>query len=337
MGFSREMAAALHNSVLVNGNRQPTHPLASTANQGHLMTRLCRLLAIVPFLLLQGCDINYATFVTSTHLGIKADTKTEEIAIGIGRTDLFLGPGYPENGAAPSAFGHLQTNAQVFSPQVAQLYATGAAADAVTSNNPPQPSTFTPPDLSGVRRPLIFSTNTNVGLNIGFVANAPSSFNLGYNREEFSIIPMQPSLAKGGKDVYAPVLASITLNVSSNTPTNSGLSLGQFFATGTAATNLASNPDIRKIFTAAATAQIDQASLQAAQRELNINIAKVKAYLDGNGGYAANCQRLKGHPEFHANLWASDPCQLSETEFINTLNTRPDLLSAAITAIPTTP
>ena len=49
-------------------------------------------------LLLQGCDINYATFVTSTHIGIKADTTTEQVAIGIGSTDLFVGPGYPEKG-----------------------------------------------------------------------------------------------------------------------------------------------------------------------------------------------------------------------------------------------
>ncbi len=285
---------------------------------------------------LQGCDINYATFVTSTHIGIKADTKTEQVAIGIGRTDLFLGPGYPQQGTAPSAFGYFQTNAQVFSPQVTQLYATGAAADAVTqSGNPPAPA-GPPPELAGVRRPLVFGTNTDVGLKIGFVANAPSSFNLGYNREELSIIPMQPKLATDSKDVYAPVLASMALNVSSNTPTSSGLALGQFFATGTAATNMASTPAIRGLFTKAATSQVSEATLEAARKTLGTNIGSIKAYLDSGGGYAVNCVALAARPAFHAELWDVPPCTLSESQFIDTLNRRPDLVSGATNALAAT-
>src|SRR6266478_3415409 len=204
------------------------------------MSRGKRWSVVSAALLLQGCDINYATFVTSTHLGIKADVKTEQIAIGIGRTDVFVGPGYPEEGTAPSVFGYLKSNAQVFSPQVTQLYATGAAADAVTQQNAPsQPVNSAPSDLSGVRRPLVFGTNTDVGLKVAFVANAPSSIDFGYNREELSIIPLQPNLAQTGKDIYAPVLAAVALNVAADTPTSSSLALGQFFATGAAAINLA--------------------------------------------------------------------------------------------------
>jgi hypothetical protein len=303
------------------------------------MSRGKRWLVVSAALLLQGCDINYATFVTSTHLGIKADVKTEQIAIGIGRTDVFVGPGYPEKGTAPSVFGYLKSNAEVFSPQVTQLYATGAAADAVTQQNAPsQPVNSTPSDLSGVRRPLVFGTNTDIGLKVGFVANAPSIIDFGYNREELSIIPLQPNLAQTGKDIYAPVLAALTLNVAANTPTSSSLALGQFFATGTAAINLAGNDKIKKIFTEAARDQVNQASLEAARKALITRISLVQTYLDGTDGYVANCRKLKASPAFHAELWdVADPCALSETDFINKLNTRPDLTSATINAIAATP
>lgn len=287
-------------------------------------------------LLLQGCDINYATFVTATHVGIKADAKTEQVAIGIGRTDLFVGPGYPDQGTAPSAFGYLRTNGQVFNPQVTQLYATGAAADGVTQQGQPAPTAT--PVLSGTRRPLVFATNTDVGLKLGFVANLPSSIDLGYNREEVSIVPMRPVLEAGQTDVYAPVLAAVTLNVSAPNQAAAGLTIGQFFATGMAATNLAASPKIQSMFMGAAAAQISQAALEAAVSALNKRTVAVKAFLDGPGGYAPNCAKLKASPAFHPQLWpVADPCGLSETDFLATLNHRPDLASAAFDALPATP
>ncbi len=290
-------------------------------------------------LFLQGCAVNSATFVTSTHVGIKADTKTEQISIGIGRADVFLGPDYPDKGTAPSAFGYLQTSGPVFSPHITQLYATGSAADAVSQPvAPPPPSPpSTPPDLSGERRPLVFGTYTNIGLKLGFVANAPSSISLGYDRQEVSVIPLQKNLTGDDKDIYAPVLASITMNVSTSTPSSSGLTLNQFFATGEAAVNLASNTQIRTSFSNAAMGQVSQAELQAATTALNQRVAAVKTYLDGTGGYATNCTALKAKPAFHAELWGvPDPCALSETAFLAELSSRPDLTSAAVDALPPT-
>jgi len=294
--------------------------------------------AIATALLLQGCDINYATFVTASHLGIKADTTTEQVSIGVGRTDLFIGPGYPDIGAAPSAFGYLQTDAAVFSPKVTQLYATGAAADTVTqSATPSQTGNANTQDLAGSRRPLVFGTNTDVGLKLGFVANAPTSINLGYDREEVSIIPMRKSLGSSDKDTYAPVLASVALNVASTTPTGSNLALSQFFATGQAALNLAGRDEIRNVFKATAKAQVDQAALQAAVDAANGHVAAVKAYLDSAGGYPGTCTALKSRPDFHPELWkpVADPCALSETEFVKQLNLRPDITSTTLKAIST--
>ena len=220
-----------------------------------------------------------------------------------------------------------------------QLYATGDAADRVTRTTNTVPSgTPQAAELSGVRRPLVFGTNTDVGLKVGFVANAPSSFTFGYDRQEVSIIPMQPKLSGSSKDAYAPVLAAITLNVGTNTPANTHLDVGQFFATGTAATNLAGQETIRALYQAAAVGQIDQAVLQAAVSALNKNVATVKAFLDSGSGYAGNCAILKARPAFHSELWdAADPCALPETDFINTLSRRPDLTAAAVNALPSTP
>jgi hypothetical protein len=285
-------------------------------------------------LLTQGCDINYASFVTSTHIGIKADTKVEQVSIGIGRADLFVGPAYPAQGTVPSVMSSLQSDGQIISPQVTQLYATGAAADAVTQ----APGTIaTPvigdPDLSGVRRPFVFGTGTNIGLKIGFAGNLPTTFNFGYDREEFSIIPLQPTLNGTASDRFSPVLAAVKVNVQTTTVTGSGLQLGQFFATGNAAINLANRNDIRNIFGDAAKEQINQAAVQAAIIAANQDVATVKSFLDGSGGYAANCAKLKAKPAFVVRAWpVADPCALSEASFIDTLNQRPDLAGAAALA-----
>src|SRR5438477_2069134 len=230
------------------------------------MTRFRALAAVTVMGALAACT-DYATFVTATNIGINADVKTQDVSIGYGRTELFTGPGYPEQGEAPRAVGYINSDLHVFQPHIRQLYATGDAAELVTTTlpYPPAPSPPTEPPYYGQRRALVFATGANVGLKLGFgagTAPVPSSIKFGYNREEASVIPLQSTQPiKDRPDQYAPVLASMDMNLKdASSQTNTNLGITQFFATGSAARNLAVHPDIRRYFYAKAQTAVAAAA-----------------------------------------------------------------------------
>ncbi|SRR6266542_5024399 len=103
------------------------------------MKHLRSIAALAACVLLAACT-DYATFVTSTDIGINLDATTEQLNIGYVRAELFHGPGYPSEGAAPSAVGYISSDLSPFSPKIKQLYATGTAAELVTQNPPPPPA-----------------------------------------------------------------------------------------------------------------------------------------------------------------------------------------------------
>ena len=102
------------------------------------MTQFRTLATLMAVVALAACT-DYATFVTSTDLGINLDATTEQLNIGYVRAELFHGPGYPSEGAAPSAVGYISSDLSPFSPKIKQLYATGTAAELVTQNQQPPP------------------------------------------------------------------------------------------------------------------------------------------------------------------------------------------------------
>src|SRR5437868_13530100 len=132
------------------------------------MTRLRVLAALAACTLFAACT-DYATFVTATDIGISADVKTQDVNIGYGRTELFTGPGYPEQGEAPRAVGYINSDLHVFQPHIRQLYATGDAAELVTTTlpYPPAPHPPTEPPYYGQRRAIVFANCANVGLKLG--------------------------------------------------------------------------------------------------------------------------------------------------------------------------
>jgi hypothetical protein len=176
------------------------------------MTQFRTLATLLAVATVAACT-DYATFVTSTDLGINLDATTEQLNIGYVRAELFHGPGYPSEGAAPSAVGYISSDLSPFSPKIKQLYATGTAAELVTQNQPPPPAEERSDTLTGQRRPFFFGTGTNIGLRVGFAGDAPTSVRFGFNREELSIIPMQRADPLSGQpDKYASVLAAINMN-----------------------------------------------------------------------------------------------------------------------------
>ncbi len=263
------------------------------------MTRLRTLATLVAVASLAACT-DYATFVTATNIGINADVKTEDVSIGYGRTELFTGPGYPEQGEAPRAVGYINSDLHVFQPHIRQLYATGDAAELVTTTLPYPPAPHPPaePPYYGQRRALVFSTGANVGLKLGFgagTAPVPSSIKFGYNREEASVIPLRSDVpTEQHRDRYAPVLASMDMNLGGTaTPTGTNLGITQFFATGSAARNLAARAEFRQYFQFQAQEAIKSASLTANYFYGNAG-KKIEAFWKPNGAVdQANDQRIK--------------------------------------------
>jgi hypothetical protein len=244
-----------------------------------------------------GCS-DRATFATGTSIGIVANANTREAQIGYARAELFQGPNYPDVGDAPQVVGFLGSDLAVFSPHIRQLYATGEAANIVTAPSlapcPPgaAPTEEWPPNacaakadtLSGERRILVFGTGTSLGLKVGFAGDVPSSINLGYDREELSIIPLHaqapPDINK--PDKYSSVLASIDLNVRTPNLLGTDLLVTQFFATGAAARNLAKNGDIRSYFRGVAASVVNPNYVAAALDAVARDKQDIGAYLDAN-------------------------------------------------------
>ncbi len=234
-----------------------------------------------PFLALlalafSGCsgDPNRVLFLTTTQLGIDADTKSQSASIGFERYEGYVGPGY-ENGGVPPVIARLESNLSISDPKVSQIYATGDAARLASGRD----AKWQDKPLNGRRAIMYFGTGTTYGLKASFSTDAPA-FSLGYKRQEFSLIPIGNSntrsgqanarnaegqqsvadkgssdgsevdrrLVDGSEDVYPSVLASFDLNIANKSFQETGTGVSQFFATGDAAEKLAERADIRLAF-----------------------------------------------------------------------------------------
>jgi len=225
------------------------------------MTTCCKRLAAIRWrtaaalclaALTVGCASgpDHVLFVTKTSLGIDVATDPSSATIGYDRIEGYIGPRFDSGGVPPVA-ASFQTNGQLLSREVRTLYATGAAAVAVTGDSKEAPIL---PKLDGDRRRMFFSTGTSMGLKIGFGATAATEFVFGYKRRELSVIPM-PS---GGE--FPSVLASLQNDTQTAAqPSSTEFGVAQLFATGVAAVQLANKPQTKGLF----QRRIDQALLQS--------------------------------------------------------------------------
>ena len=61
-------------------------------------------------------------FLTTTQIGIDADSKSQSTTIGYERYEGYIGPGY-KNGGVPPVIARLESNLSVIDPKVSQVYA----------------------------------------------------------------------------------------------------------------------------------------------------------------------------------------------------------------------
>lgn len=206
---------------------------------------------------LAGCaGIDKALFVTTTTIGISADTTPPGISFAYDRVEGFIGPA-DTDGNMPPAVARIQSNHSLINPQVKQIYATGdAALDATIGDVSKRGEIKQENEIGDDRRVAFFTVVQTTGLKLEFSPNAPviESLAIGYKRQEASLLPLLGK--EGEKAKYPSTLAAINRNVAirgfsspDEAPTQNQTSEGvaQFFATGAAARNLAVRAPVRDL------------------------------------------------------------------------------------------
>lgn len=234
--------------------------------------------ALLFVLVLAGCaSTDHVLFVTKTSVGIDFDLKPGTASIGYDRVEGYLAPRY-SNGEIPPVVASVKSDGRIFNPAIRQVYATGDAA--VIATGGPRKKRNQP--MKGDGELMFFGTTTTTGFKVGFTTGLPDSFVFGFKRKEYSYIPLAAAKeekddkgqTKPGRHIYPSVLASIdtAANVATDgTITQTALTNAQFFATGTAARNLASTRRIQDSFIGIAT------EAMAAQQKKNVQDAQANA------------------------------------------------------------
>lgn len=305
---------------------------------------------------LGGCAKDSVLFVTNSSLGIDVETKPAVTAsLAYEREEGFFGPRY-NDGSIPPVVASLQTGGNIFNPAIRQFYATGDAALAATGAAPANPAQASggrsgdPTTDGNDSKMALFGTATTLGFKLGFDGTSayPDSFVFGYKRKEFSLIPTGKL---GDHHTYASTLASIDSNTSTSGPANVtvggpgnvGLTSSQFFATGSAATALATNPVVAKalgiaaVNAAAATLTPDQknqvlalaAALSSTQQA---NLTKISGKL-GDATFATDRDALVAgaSPALLAPTANMLKSKQTKADFLAALNSDPNS-AAAISA-----
>ena len=203
-------------------------------------------------LALAGCAApDHVLFVTKTSIGIDFDSKPATVSLAYDRIEGYVAPRYA-NGEIPPVVASVKSDGRIFNPLIRQFYATGDAAVIATGGK----ASGRRQPMTGTRKLMFFGTTTTTGIKVGFTTTLPDSFVFGFKRKEFSYIPLG-TVGTGdlAYDVYPSVLASIdtAANVSIDGKTgDTSLTNSQFFATGTAARQLAATPTITEGFKAIA-------------------------------------------------------------------------------------
>lgn len=239
----------------------------------------CLVIIFITLNLISCASPDRVVFVTSTEIGVGADAKTGNVNIGYDRNEMIVGPAYPDTGASPPVYGRIESNLEVFEPEIKQLYATGNAAHIATGSSTTG-TIGTAPAMTGKRKLMFFGTSTNVGFKMHFTSNAPDSINLGYKRRELSVIPLQDKDPTTNKpDKYASVIAGIGMTTSSTNLSGSGIKLSQFIATGSAAENVAMQS--KNIFTKESSDALDQATTRGIgiAKDRKVKIAEITSYV----------------------------------------------------------
>ena len=229
-------------------------------------------------LLLQGCSWSIkpeenVIFVTKTSLGLDVDGTPPDVSFAYNRIEGFIGSRY-ENGAVPPIASHLRSDGGIFSRNVTQFYATGAAAMYVTGRT----SSGAVSELQGQRKAMFFGTTTTVGVKINFGETGVGGFVFGLRRKEMSFIPVGSA---NGADHYASVIGVFSTDAAASKPGDSKLGISSYFATGAAADSIAQWPETQRSFRQTGQDAFDQYREGVAKQDSEVvRIYRCLALLD---------------------------------------------------------
>lgn len=225
---------------------------------------------------LGGCAIGFdhTLFMTKSNVGVDIDTKAPTAEISIARRELVIAPAFEKGQTPPVLAGFRTGNRLLFGFDVSSVFAGGNAALMLSDPNnikenselclqikpegklhlgPIELARFSLP-TTGEIRPFIFGTDTTFGIKVawsGMTAQFPDSLKIGFNRKELALAPVFGS-DKGTKDCpylvgMPPFLASIEMTSETTTPQTFDLAYRQSFSIGSAAVELAKDPNIKKL------------------------------------------------------------------------------------------
>ena len=284
-------------------------------------------LAIVPLaLFLAGCAVGYNStlFMTKSNIGIDAETKPPTAEISIARREGVIAPGF-EGGQTPPVVASFQAHANPFSRFFFGVKSTFAGGDAAValSQGPGGPKTdhasalclSEKPDPKkflwvfdvsipekGQVEPFFFGTDTTFGLKLawsGTTGQFPDTFRLGFNRKEFAWAPLFGTDAvdctipgtqqKGTYAVWMPpFLAVVDNDAEVGTPSQTGVTWLQYFATGTSATTLANLEPIRRVM----MERVDPVAYQKGQyAAADPNVGCIEEWLRNDSAHPGELQR----------------------------------------------
>ena len=225
---------------------------------------------------LGGCAIGFdhTLFMTKSNVGVDIDTKAPTAEISIARRELVIAPAFEKGQTPPALAGFRTGNRLLFGFDVSSVFAGGNAALMLSDPynikdnselclqvkpegklhlGPIELARFSLP-TTGEIRPFVFGTDTTFGLKVawsGMTAQFPDSLKIGFNRKELALAPVFGS-DKGTQNCpylvgMPPFLASIEMTSETATPQTFDLAYRQSFSTGSAAVELARDPDIKKL------------------------------------------------------------------------------------------
>ena len=277
------------------------------------MRRMCILGVLLALALLPGCAPGYNSilFATRSNLGFDADTSPPNLEIGISRYEGVLEPTF-EGGQTVPVMGSFSSDSDAFYRffwGVRSTFSTGQAAyimsDLYNEKTPDKPwddsnipvvRLSKEPELNerirflkeGEVRPVIFGTDTNLGVKIrwsGQTAQYPSSINIGFKRKEAAWAPLGlKQFSVGTNPDNTPILAYkvnapsllATIDVGVTAEQGAHLTYLQYFATGAAADNLARRREVREAMLKRSdpvqAAIAEKVKLEAEQKETNREI-----------------------------------------------------------------
>ncbi|ALQ51721.1 hypothetical protein [Nitrosomonas ureae] len=225
---------------------------------------------------LSGCAIGFdhTLFMTKSNVGVDIDTKAPTAEISIARRELVIAPAFEKGQTPPVLAGFRTGNRLLFGFDVSSVFAGGNAAlmlsdpSNIKDNSelclqvkpvgklhlgPIELARFSLP-TKGEIRPFVFGTDTTFGLKVawsGMTAQFPDSLKIGFNRKELALAPVFGS-DKGTQNCpylvgMPPFLASIEMTSETATPQTFDLAYRQSFSTGSAAVELAKDPNIKML------------------------------------------------------------------------------------------